>query len=166
MPFTPYHFGPSGFVGLVFKKYIDLPAFVLANVIVDFEVLFGGWPYPHRVWHFHTFLGGAVIGAILGLVLYPAREFFEWFLGLLHLDYKSNIYKIVISGALGACFHVFIDGIYHWDVQIFWPNQSARPLWKLLSQTHVKQLCIAFWIAAVVLYMIMLYISLRKKKRL
>ncbi len=39
MPFTPYHFGPSGFVGLVFGKWIDLPVFVLANVIVDVEVL-------------------------------------------------------------------------------------------------------------------------------
>ena len=39
MPFTPYHVGPSGFVGLVFGKWIDLPVFVLANVIVDVEVL-------------------------------------------------------------------------------------------------------------------------------
>jgi len=52
MPFTPYHFGPSGFWGLAFRKWLDLPVFVLANVIVDIEVLviwfFGlGWPLPN-----------------------------------------------------------------------------------------------------------------------
>ena len=39
MPFTPYHFGPSGFFGLALKKWIDLPVFLLANVIIDVEVL-------------------------------------------------------------------------------------------------------------------------------
>ena len=34
MPFTPYHFGSSGFVGLAFRKWLDVPIFVLANVIV------------------------------------------------------------------------------------------------------------------------------------
>ena len=68
MPFTPYHFGPSGFVGLVFRKWIDMPVFVLANVIVDVEVLavglFGlGWPI-HR--YCHTLLIGAVVGALWG----------------------------------------------------------------------------------------------------
>ena len=52
MPFTPYPFGPSGFAGLVFGKWIDLPVIVLANVIVDVEVLVIGilgleWP-AHR----------------------------------------------------------------------------------------------------------------------
>ena len=39
MPFTPYHFGPHGCVGLVLKRYLDLPVFMLANVAVDLEPL-------------------------------------------------------------------------------------------------------------------------------
>ncbi|MHC4299546.1 MAG: hypothetical protein ACYS7Y_19890 [Planctomycetota bacterium] len=35
MPFTPYHFGPSGCVGLILRKWIDVPVFVLTNVIID-----------------------------------------------------------------------------------------------------------------------------------
>lgn len=38
MPITPYHFGPDGFVGLLFKRWLDPPVFVLANVVVDLEV--------------------------------------------------------------------------------------------------------------------------------
>ena len=40
MPVTPYHFGPNGLVGLLFKRWIDLPVVVLANVVIDMEVLF------------------------------------------------------------------------------------------------------------------------------
>lgn len=79
MPYTPYHFGPSGFVGLIFKKHIDIPVFVLANVVVDVEVLvinlLGlGWPV-HR--YAHTLLIGAVVGAVWALVAYPMRRLFR-----------------------------------------------------------------------------------------
>ena len=79
MPFTPYHFGPSGFVGLVFRKWIDVPVFVLANVIVDIEVLvimlFNlGWP-RHR--YCHTLLIGAAVGALWGVAAYPLRNLFK-----------------------------------------------------------------------------------------
>jgi membrane-bound metal-dependent hydrolase YbcI (DUF457 family) len=164
MPFTPYHFGPAGFVGLVFRKYIDLPLFVLANVIIDVEVLFAPGRFPHRLWHFHTLLIGTIVGALFGLALYPLRGIFQWLMNLLRLSYKPTLLKMTISGALGACFHVFIDSIYHWDVQLLWPNQNARPLWNIISQSNVKIICLAFWLAAIVLYLILLWQSLRKKK--
>ena len=74
MPFTPYHFGPSGFVGLVFRRWIDVPVFVAANVLIDLEVpadhfIQPGWPV-HQVWHFHTLLVGGLAGAVLGAVVY------------------------------------------------------------------------------------------------
>ena len=79
MPITPYHFGPSGFVGLALRKWLDIPVFVLANVVVDIEVLvirlLGlGWP-AHR--YSHTLLIGAVVGAIWGVAAYPLRHFLK-----------------------------------------------------------------------------------------
>ena len=58
MPFTPYHFGPSGFVGLLLRRWIDVPVFIAANVLIDIEVIADqyiqpGWPV-HQVFHFHT----------------------------------------------------------------------------------------------------------------
>ncbi len=164
MPITPYHFGPAGFVGLVFKKYIDLPVFLLANVLVDFEVLFQGNSFAHRVWHFHTLLIGTAVGALFGLAMYPLRGIFQWLMNLLRLSYKPTLVKMIVSGALGACFHVFIDSIYHWDVQLLWPDQNARPLWNIISQSQVKIICLAFWLAAIMLYLILLVRSLNKKK--
>ena len=39
MPFTPLHLGPALFFGMVLLRYIDLPTFLVANVIVDIEPL-------------------------------------------------------------------------------------------------------------------------------
>lgn len=179
MPFTPYHFGPSAFVGLVFKRWLDLPAFVLANVIIDFEVMFQierfygpltHWNFPHQVFHFHSLLIGGIVGAVFGLALFPFRSIFEKLMELLRLPYKPTALKMAVSGILGVWFHVAIDSICHWDVQIFWPNKNARPLWNLLSrrqiitQSQIKDICLAFAVAAVVLYAILLALALRKRR--
>ena len=120
MPFTPYHFGPSGFAGLVFKKYLDLPVFVLANVIVDIEVLlYDHWPV-HR--YVHTLLLGAAAGILWALAAYPCREIFAKIMELLRLPYQASLKKMITSGILGIWFHVLIDSIYHWDVRLFWPS--------------------------------------------
>jgi membrane-bound metal-dependent hydrolase YbcI (DUF457 family) len=159
MPFTPYHFGPSGFIGLVFGKWIDLPVFVLANVIVDVEVLvigfFGlGWPM-HR--YCHTLLIGAVIGAFWGIAAYPLRHIFEGIMKVIYIPYKTSLRKMVISGILGVWLHVLIDGIYHSDVKIFWPYKT---IWlQQMMQGHVtreqiKTICILFFIAAFVVYIL------------
>jgi len=151
MPFTPYHFGPSGFVGLVFKKHLDLPVFVLANIIVDIEVLFyDHWPFHCYV---HTLLLGAAAGALWGLAAYPMQGVFAKIMKFLRLPYQTGFKKMIISGILGVWFHVLIDSIYHWDVRLFWPS-SIKPLFALLSKGQVEIACIILWLAALVLYAI------------
>jgi len=179
MPFTPYHFGPSAFVGLVFKRWLDLPAFVLANVAIDMEVLFciektsgplSHWNLPHQVFHFHSLLVGGIVGTVFGLAMFPFRSIFEKLMNLLRLAYKPAALKMAVSGLLGAWFHVAIDSIYHWDVQMFWPNKSARPLWNLLSrpqiisQSQIRDICLAFAVAAVALYIVLLVSSFRANR--
>jgi len=164
MPFTPYHFGPSGFIGLTFRKWLDLPVFVLANVIVDIEVLvialLGlGWPY-HR--YLHTLLLGALAGIGWGLVAYRLRGLFAKIMRIFRLPYKTGLSKMIVSGILGVWLHVLIDAVFHWDVKIFWPNK-AKPLYKLLSQEQVKTVCIWFWVGAIVLYGFFLARQTRRK---
>ena len=70
MPFTPYHFGPSGFVGLALRRWLDVPVFVLANVVVDLEplvVVLFGLDYPLHG-YVHTFLGGTVVALLWALL--------------------------------------------------------------------------------------------------
>jgi len=157
MPFTPYHFGPSGFIGLVFRKWLDFPVFVLANVIVDVEVLVVmlfdlGWP-RHR--YCHTFLIGAAVGALWGLAAWPLRNLFKKLMKLLHIPYKTSLPKMVISGILGLWLHILIDGAYHFDVKILWPNISIS-LWKMihrhLGKEQIETICLIFFPAAFVAY--------------
>jgi membrane-bound metal-dependent hydrolase YbcI (DUF457 family) len=153
MPFTPYHFGPSAFVGLTFRKWLDIPVFVLANVIVDIEVLviaaLGlGWPV-HR--YTHTLLIGAAAGIIWAIAAYPARPLFAKLMQLLRIPYKTNFRKMLISGILGVWLHVLIDGIYHWDVRVFWPSR-IRPLFNIVPHDWIRPICVVFFFAALIPY--------------
>jgi len=164
MPFTPYHFGPSGFIGLVFRRYIDIPVFVLVNVIVDIEVLFSdGYPVHG---YCHTLLVGAVVGVIWAVAAYPLRHLFKRAMQILRIPYQTGFWKMVVSGVLGAWLHVAIDGIYHWDVRMFWPSK-AKPLYELLSKGQVETICIAFFFAALIPYAIAFvsYIKQNKTKK-
>ena len=147
MPFTPYHFGPSGFVGLLFRRWIDVPVFIAANVLIDIEVIadtglpwffsglepqwwFGGfapgWPV-HQFWHFHTLLIGGLVGAIFGALVYyikPIRQLCEKSMALIGLPARATLLSMILAGLLGAWLHVFIDSFYHFDVQIIWPSRD------------------------------------------
>ncbi len=165
MPFTPYHFGPSGFLGLTLRKWLDFPVFVLANVIVDVEVLvirLLGLRFPvHR--YFHTLLIGAAVGVIWGAAAFPLRGIFKKIMQILRIPYETGFWKMVISGVLGVWLHVLIDGIYHWDVRVFWPSKE-RPLWKLISQENVRIICIGSLIAAAVVYAFTVFSYLKQQK--
>lgn len=155
MPFTPYHFGPSGFIGLTFRKYIDIPVFVLANVAVDIEVLIivllGLGRPVHR--YFHTLLVGAAVGAVWAIAAYLMRNIFKEIMRSLRIPYQTGFLKMLISGILGVWFHVTLDSIYHGDVRMLWPSR-ARPLYRLISQGQMEAVCVAFFIAAVVPYIL------------
>jgi membrane-bound metal-dependent hydrolase YbcI (DUF457 family) len=168
MPYTPYHFGPSGFISLALRKWLDIPVFVLANVIVDLEVLVinflgAGWPF-HR--YIHTLLIGAAAGIIWALAAYPLRNLFKQLMQLLRIPYKTNLWKMLVSGVLGVWLHVVIDAIYHPDVRLFWPGPSrARPLYRLITTQQLQTICLVFFIAAVIPYAIAV-LSYSKRKKL
>lgn len=161
MPVTPYHFGPSGFVGLFFRKWLDIPVFVLANVVVDIEVLlYRHWP-AHR--YAHTLLVGAAVGAIWGIVAYPLRNLFGKIMKIICIPYETGFWKMVVSGLLGVWLHVLIDAIYHRDVLIFWPSR-VKPLFGLISRGQVKLVCLGFFIAAAIAYAFTVASYLKKNK--
>lgn len=160
MPVTPYHFGPAGLLGYIFRKWIDLPVFVLANVVIDVEVLLVSLMNLGRPTHrlSHTFLFGAVVGAVWGLVAYLGLPALKWLMKKIKIPYQSNAAKTILSGILGVWLHVLIDGIYHYDVDPFWPIKKNY-LWNLLSHGQVRWICVICFVIFTVLYVL----SLRKK---
>lgn len=165
MPFTAYHFGPSGFVGLVFKRLIDLPVFVLANVAIDVEVLILyvlglGWPH-HR--YCHTFLFSPFVGAGLAIVAWPMRNFLKKIMSAVHLTYGTSFKKRLVWAILGCWFHVFIDSFDHWDVEPFWPY-SKNPFFGIITDSQIKIICLAFWVAAFILWVFQLRFAKRRSQ--
>lgn len=162
MPVTPYHFGPSGFIGMLFRRWIDPVIFVAANIIVDFEVLFAHGRYHHRVWHFHTFLVGAAAGALFGAAVYfimPLRFFIAWIMNKIRIRYETSLIKMTLAGALGAVFHILIDSFYHWDVQPLWPK-SENPFWHWVNKSwntdaatkhNIEIFCILCFVPVIIL---------------
>lgn len=65
MPFTPFHLGPAIFFGMLLRRNMHMPTFIVANVILDVEpllVLILGLKYPLHG-YFHTFIIGFFHGA-------------------------------------------------------------------------------------------------------
>lgn len=165
MPFTPYHFGVNGFVGLTLRKWLDIPVIILANVIVDVEVLFAkGWPV-HRLWHFHTFLVGAIVGICFAIAMFPFRKILEKIMAIMRLPYKATLWKMIISAILGVWLHVIVDSFYHYDVQPFWPNPK-NPIYSLrwITQKQVVMICLAFWVLSIMLYIFYLVRNIKTKR--
>ena len=165
MPFTPYHFGPSGFVGLALRKWIDIPVFVLANVVIDLEplaVILFDLNYPKHG-YFHTFLVGAVIALVWGLIAYWGKSILQRLMKLFHLSYETNFRKMLLSAILGIWFHILLDGQLYTDIQPFWPLK-ANPLYGLLSYNTIYLICKISFLPAIVLYIIAVASYIRKNK--
>lgn len=146
MPFTPYHFGPAGFIAVLFKKWVDVPVFLLANVAIDVEVgiimLFNLGPWRHR--YTHTFIGGILVGILLAIVSYPLRGLYKKIMGIFRLSYQTNFRRLLIWSILGVWFHILIDSFDHPDVRPFWPFANNNPLYGIISDYHIKMICLVF----------------------
>ena len=156
MPITPYHFGPSGLIGLIFKRWLDLPIFLLANVVVDVEVLIiwvFGLGYPvHR--YCHTLLVGGIVGLLWGLGNYPLRGLWQKVMSAFRLTYRPTIGKMAVSGVLGVWAHVLIDSLQHDDMRIFWPNTRfcVADHIPYISNRRIELVCLLLLLCAFPLY--------------
>jgi membrane-bound metal-dependent hydrolase YbcI (DUF457 family) len=153
MPFTPFHFGPSALIGLPLKRWIDIPVFVFANVVVDFEPLTVMVFRPHYPLHgyFHTFLIGGILGLLWGLAAYPFRPAWRSLMGIVGLSYQPTLPKMMISGMLGIWLHVIIDSMYHNGMNPFFPI-TGNPFYGIISYSKVLFICNISLVAALVIY--------------
>jgi hypothetical protein len=167
MPFTPYHFGINALPGLGSQGRLDILVLTTANILIDIEVLADsyfapGWPV-HQLWHFHTLLIGGLVGTIFGAIVYgikPLRQVCQRFNNLLGFAYSPTLISMVLSGIVGAWLHVLVDGLYHSDVEVFWPilhnpliqwAYGVPFLRTYIIQKGIIRLCILGWVSAMIL---------------
>jgi hypothetical protein len=159
MPFTPFHFGPSALISLPLRRWIDIPVFVLANVVIDLEplaVMVFQLDYPLHG-YFHTFLFGGILGLLWGLTAYPFRPVWQFLMGLAGLSYNPTLPKMMLSGMLGIWLHIVIDSMYHTDINPFFPI-TGNPFYGILSHSGVLLICnISLILAALIFVFTALY---------
>ncbi|MCP4708739.1 MAG: hydrolase [Planctomycetes bacterium] len=158
MPFTPFHFGPGGCLGLVGNRYLDLPAFLLANVVVDVEPLVVMTFRLDNPLHgyFHTFLVGGLVGLVWGVCVYGLRGVIKPSMELWGLVYKRGLVRAMVSGVLGVWLHVCFDGMIYSDIRPFFPEEG-NPLLGLVGAGRLYSLCTLAFLPAVGIYILMVW---------
>ena len=154
MPFTPFHFGPSASIALPLRRYIDIPIFILANVVVDIEpltVMVFNLRYPLHG-YIHTFIFGSLAGILFAFFSYIFRRPIERFMQrVLYMEYKFHLPRAILSGALGICFHILLDSPLYFDIKPFYPLK-ANPFLDMFSSLEVYLACGFVFVPAVWMY--------------
>lgn len=134
MPLTPFHVGPTGILGLIFKKYFDIFSLVISSVIVDLEpiiVIVFNLNYPIHGF-LHSFIGGSIILIILSILIYLNRKKVEKFLLKFKINETLTFRKIFISSLIGIYSHIILDSFLYQDIKPFYPS-SFNPFFNLFS---------------------------------
>lgn len=114
MPVTPFHFGPGILLKSIFRRNFNLTTFVLVQICIDFEVIWNLFFNNDERLHtfFHTYLGSSTTILIIFIGMYF----------IYHILKKNFPIKVIlISAAIGAWSHVFLDSIMHADLIPFYP---------------------------------------------
>jgi membrane-bound metal-dependent hydrolase YbcI (DUF457 family) len=158
MPFTPFHFGPALGFGLPLRKYLHVPTFMLANVILDIEpflVLILGLNIRLHGYS-HTFIMAFVVGFGLGYVMFLLERFFSPLYKTLLLEKEQmlNIKPFMLAGVLGALLHVLLDSPLYSDIQPFYPL-IGNPLYNS-TLLDVYSICLWMGVLGIVFYVYLL----------
>lgn len=168
MPFTPFHLGPALAIGLPFRRYVHLPTFIVANVLLDVEpllVVLFRLDYPLHG-YLHTLLSALAVGLILGIVMFNLERPIQPLYRKIKLE-TNNALKLksfLFAGVFGTMLHVLFDSFMHSDIQPFFPL-SANPLLNLSfsGQLGVYMACIWLGIFGIIYYVILLAYSIYKR---
>lgn len=164
MPFTPFHWGPSSWIGLFFFKVFDFPALLVASVAVDIEpfcVLFLNLNYPLHGF-FHSFLGGSILAILTAIILYLLKGKVEKIMATFKLAQDSSFKKILWTSFFGIYFHILLDSFLYADVKPFYPL-GCNPFLEFSSYPQIYLFCGLSFLIGILFYLIRLVIIKKEK---
>jgi hypothetical protein len=166
MPFTPFHLGPGLGLGLPLRKYLHVPTFLLANVIVDVEpflVLFLGLRYPLHG-YLHIFLLAIPLGIVLGYVMFLLEKFLQPLYKILLLETTNslNLKSFVVAGFLGTGLHVMLDTPLYSDIAPFYPI-TTNPFYNPAFTLEIYSLCVWMGAFGIIYYLGLLGLLIHRK---
>lgn len=159
MPFTPFHLGPALGLGLPFRKYIHVPTFIVANVIVDVEpflVLILGLRYPLHG-YLHSFLLAFFVGLVLGYTMFLLEGVFHPIYKRLLLEPIDTVQlkSFMAAGVSGTMLHVLLDSPLYSDIHPFFPL-TVNLLYNPTLSTSIYGFCGVMGIIGFIYYIVAL----------
>jgi len=154
MPFTPYHLGPGLFFGLLLFRYLDFPAFLIANIVVDVEpflVLAFGLQYPLHGF-FHSLIGASLVALVLAVALPRTSSYYEPLLSKLRLSQRLSRGETFLASLLGVYSHVLMDSLLYSDIRPFFPLDANPFLRGQSIAGAVYSFCVASFVLGTTLY--------------
>jgi len=155
MPLTPFHLGPALFFGLLLLRCLDLPTFLIANVIIDIEpLLVVSCNLDYRVHgFFHSFIGSTLIALLLVAVMSKVPESFSPLLTFFKIETNPSFLSIFSASLSGVYLHILLDSRMHRDIQPFYPF-DANPFLNRssVSGLDVYLFCVWCLIGAAIIY--------------
>jgi len=153
LPFTPFHFGPHAFASLPLRRFIVVPVFLGANLLIDVEpllVMTFNLDYPGHG-YCHTMLFGSLLGLLVATIGYALRHQLARFMAKIYLADTPTFHKMAVSGVLGIWLHVLFDAPLYSDIRPFYPLQ-VNPLLEVLPPGAVYGICGVCFVPAGLLY--------------
>ena len=153
MPFTPFHWGPSSWIGLLFFRFINIGAFLVGSVIIDIEpfcVLFFKLNYPLHGF-LHSYLGSTIIAIFTAWLYYYFKTIINKFWQPFKLAQNSSFLSIFFSCLLGVYLHVLLDSFIYQDIKPFFPA-SIKPFYGKIPSSIIYSFCSLSFIIGGLLY--------------
>ncbi|MGB9622360.1 MAG: hypothetical protein ACPL07_00815 [Candidatus Bathyarchaeia archaeon] len=142
MPFTTYHLASGLLVGLILRKWIHLPTFLITTtILVDLGsgllILSRVDTRPHGLTH--NFFMAAPLGLLSALIIYFLDKFFEMHKILYKTFYlaehSESFLKYIFGGIIGWFLHLFLDAPLYDEMRPLEPLVSSmNPLYLPYTQ--------------------------------
>lgn len=164
MPFTPFHWGPSSWIGLLLFKIFDFPTLLIASVIVDIEpfcVFVFNAPW-HLHGFLHSFLGGSILAFFTAIIFYLLKTQIKKVMTVFKLAQTSSFKKILWTSFFGIYFHILLDSFLYTDIKPFYPLGS-NPFLEFFSYSQIYLFCGLSFLIGILFYLIRLVIIKKEK---
>ncbi len=138
MPITPLHFGPGLFIGVMFRKYIDIPTILVASVIIDIEPLYCMFSGCQLHGFFHSFIGGGIAAVLLSLAMFRLSALWK----------NASFSKILAGSFIGIYTHIILDSVLYTDIKPLLPS-GFNPFYngEMFAGFEIYSLCVALFLA-------------------
>jgi membrane-bound metal-dependent hydrolase YbcI (DUF457 family) len=141
----------------------------MGNVILDVEgflVLVFGLNYPLHG-YLHTFLFSAVVGLLLGVLMFKLERPIQPLYRKLQLEttHTLKLKSFLSAGVIGAVLHVFFDALLYGEMMPFFPL-TANPLLDVsISSSGVYLLFVGLGVLGVLFYVSLFAFSLYRASK-